>query len=485
MLSNPSPLYEITVDDINRLGEEAFIDFVNRLLQAEGQRAGIPPISIQTSMRKNDPDEGVDALVNDAPAGLAWIPEGNSVWQFKKSDISPGQVKTEEFPKPGVQKAVHGGGAYCLVIGADITSTKTKHRQDALTECFNQQQLPSRGGLFTASHLAQWASEHPSMALLPHFSRPTHSDFTRWEVWSNQERFRAPFKSDQQRDTTITEVRQHLSGQSDRLHFRIEGLAGIGKTRLALECCRQVGLQERVLYAESPSNIPPGLFLWLESRANTSAIIVVDECSRDEAEKFTHQVERCNGRVRLLTIGLSQEVYSSYQTYPGVFLLDKLDDEAMQLLLHSVFPKQPLESILFTVRVSSGYVKLATAIATAIDRNPAIVSIQDLTGSYDVNLVLSKFIVPDETNRRIMQGIALLTRVGWDGELGRQGQVIMAFLGLNNWPDVRMRVGQLVREGLIAKQGCQLSDGAAQLIFGHEPSLFSAKQPSLTACQKP
>lgn len=448
---NRPPLFEISADDIARLGEDAFVDFVNRLLRTEGHRVGIPPTNIQTSLRVNDPDGGIDALITNASAHLSRIPVGTSVWQFKKGDCSPNKIKTEEFPKPDVQETISNSGAYCFVIGEDITPVKTRNRKTALTQCFDSLNIPDRSELFTASHLAEWASEFPAMAFLPYFQRPVNADFMRWEIWEQLQPFRTPFRSDQQRETIIIEVRNHLSRQTDLLHCRIEGLTGIGKTRLALECCRQIGLQEQVLYAESPTQIPSGLFHWLENQSKTSAILVIDECNRDEADRLSRQVQRCNGRVRLLTIGIAQETYTNYPL--GVLFLHKLDDEAMRLLLQRVFPRQPFETVDFIIRVASGYVKLATAIGMAIERDPRNISIQDLARSYDVNIILDRFVVPDETNRRIMQGIALLNRIGWDDDLSPQGEAVMTFLGLRDRTDVRMRVGQLVREGLIAKQG--------------------------------
>lgn len=447
------PIYQITANDISRLSQEEFVDFLNRLLQAEGSRLGISPTDIQTSLRINDPDGGVDALVMNAPDKSSWIPSGNSAWQFKKSDIAPKDIKTEEFPKPGVQKIVRTGGSYCLVIGEDLTPIKANNRNEALQECFTEAHLLPNRRLYTAAHLAQWASEYPAIALLPYFMRPAYADFMRWETWARQARFQTPFENDQQRDTIITAAREYLHGDNGLFHFRLEGLAGIGKTRLALECCRVPGLQERVLYIESPNDIPRGLFHWLEQHTNTSAIVVVDECSREDGDKLQRQAERCSGRVWLLTVGLSQEVQTGHLATPGFYVLDKLSDEAMRHLLRTGFPTFPLETLLFIVRVSSGYVKLAMAIATTIARQPEIVSIPKLAQSPDVDLALSRFIVPDETNRRIMQAIALLSRVGWDGDLSQEGQTITAFLGLDNWRDVQLRVGRLVREGLIAKQG--------------------------------
>lgn len=447
--SNLPSIYLLSSTDIDRLQESVFVDFLNHLLRAEGSATGILQTNIQTSLRIYDPDEGIDARIKDAPNNSLWIPEGLSVWQFKEGDASPSKIR-EEFGKPGVQEAVLQGGSYCFVIGTDPPGRRPAYRRSAIRKCFEDLGLEPKGHLFTASHIAQWASDHPSLAFLPYFERPVHTAIMRWETWSQQRRFSQPFSPDAQRNAIKTEALRHLRDGGELLHIRLEGLAGIGKTRLALEICRD-SLRDRVLYAETPIDIPAGLFHWLENRRDARLVIVVDECDRDDAERLSRQVERCQGRVRLLSVGIAQEMRDDISR-PGLFILSKLGDEAMGRLLRTVFAHQPREIHVFTSRLSSGYVKLALKIADAIDKNPTLVSSQDLARDPSVNEVLDQFLVPDQTDRRVMQAIALFNRIGWDDELSIEGKAAIKFFGLN-WRDAQSRVGRMVREGFVARQG--------------------------------
>jgi hypothetical protein len=60
--------------------------------------------------------------------------------------------------------------------------------------------------------------------------------------------------------------------------------------------------------------------------------------------------------------------------------------------------------------------------------------------------------MPDHTDRRVLQSVSLLTRVGWDDERDSEGKAVTEFMGLD-WLDSRMRVHKFENEGFIAKQG--------------------------------
>lgn len=451
----PASPYGLSEEEIERLDQIRFVDFMNRLLRAEGHRAQILPTNVQTTLRINDPDAGIDARVRDAPDTSRWIPKGLSVWQYKAGDIAPVEIyrndpeKPGEFYKASVQEAVQQGGSYCFVVGVDITPTKVKHREKALDRCFNAAGLDPKGSLYTAAHIAEWASEHPSLVLR---LRPILADFSRWEQWSQERLFQTPFYSDSQRQEILRGVREQLSGVGDRVHVRIEGPAGVGKTRLALEICRLEGLNERTLYAADPGLVPPRLFNWLSSQPSTTAIIVVDECDRIQADGLARQATHCNGRVRVLTVGPAPDATIAPIGEPGINVLETLNDESMHQLLGRVFPTQPMEIRGFCVQFSSGYVKLAVALSTAIERDPTIASIQNLPHINEIRPVLDRFVVTDPVDRRVMRGIALLNRVGWEGQVAAEGQTIMRFMGVE-WPDARDRAGDLLRRGLISRRG--------------------------------
>ncbi len=456
-----NPLFGISEEEIARLPEQALVDVLNRLLRAEGSRIGLLPTNIQTSLRIHDPDGGVDACVRDCVSGSHWIPEGLSVWQFKSGeDHEPAKLK-KEFRKPGVQESLKQGGRYCVVIGKDLSNPRFKRRRQALDECCRAANIPLKQcQILTAAHVAQWASEHPATWFLPYFSRPALSNWMRWERWATLDRFQQPFKPDQARQGIIVTALPHLSGQSDILHVRLEGQAGVGKTRLALEIFRpqnvgtlnEDGFCERVMYAGRLADIPQGLFQWIEVSKQTQLVLAVDECDQVEADRLSQQAQRCDGRVRLLTIGQAQEARAAAYRPPEVFWLDKLNDEAMRELLKTAAPNLPNEHLDYIVRLSSGFVKLAAAIVAAVQRHPDLVAARDLAKVYEVTQVLRQFLLPNATDFRAMQAAALLTRIGWEEELKNEGETVVKFLSID-WNDAAASIQRQFNEGLVSKQG--------------------------------
>ena len=228
-----------------------FVNFVNHLLRAEGSRVGIPPVNIHTSLRVNTPDGGVDACVEDNVQQSDWIPLGTSVWQFKSGKDHEQAKIRKEFQKPGVQEVLKAGGSYCIVVCDDLGNNQLRDRKKVLEECCRGAGFPTdRARIYAADKIAAWAGRHPAIRLL--IGGPLPGGLCRWEQWASNPRFRQEFKSDQQRADIIAEVRRGLRDPSGPIRVGIQGLAGIGKSRLGLEALRAVnasdGLPERVLY---------------------------------------------------------------------------------------------------------------------------------------------------------------------------------------------------------------------------------------------
>lgn len=446
----PHPIFDITADSIAPLDEREFVDLCNRLLQAEGAIHGMKPDEVGTSLRVKDPDGGVDARTENAPTSSRWLPSGLTVWQCKSGKSAEPKDLKKEFKKPGVQAALKAGGSYVVLLGEDLTDKKRQSRVKALKECCDEQNLThDRCRIFDASHIAQWVSEYPVLTFWQGFQRPSPSDWMRWEELASQKRFSVAFQSDPQRDDIIESIRTAISAPATTtIHHRIEGLAGFGKTRLSLEILRSQGLSERTMYAGQDRDIPQGFWTWMRN-SPASIMLVVDECSRETSENLAQQAETCDGRVRLVTIGLSQQVNSL--TQPNTFQLGKLEREAMLAVIQTVAPQLSQEARDVIVEVSSGYVKLAVGLAKAIQTHPTA-PLRDLAGFPDVNELIEKFLVPDPINRRVMKAIALLPQIGWDDDLAGEGECVTNFLNLD-WQDARSRVRDLTRTGYVAKSG--------------------------------
>ena len=99
------------------------------------------------------------------------------------------------------------------------------------------------------------------------------------------------------RQDAIKAIQGVVRSRGEPSHARIEGRAGVGKTRLALEALGPPGVREIVLYARSPERVDRDFWPWVRSKPNFRGIIVLDECSRNDAEIAIEEVLMCGTRI--------------------------------------------------------------------------------------------------------------------------------------------------------------------------------------------
>src|SRR5260370_16114 len=167
---------QIDSDDVAALSKDDLPRVMNRLLGLEARRCCIPPSDVETSLRINDPDGGIDALIRSNEIEKPWFPQGSSIWQFKAGSAITASDILKEVKKPGVRQGLANGSTYCLVASADFIPKKVDDIKSWLDDAIAEVQSGAPHLLLTASLIAQWATEHPSM--LFSFNRPVHG------IWS-------------------------------------------------------------------------------------------------------------------------------------------------------------------------------------------------------------------------------------------------------------------------------------------------------------
>lgn len=450
----PNSLFIIEEREIAFLTEPEFVEVLNKLLKAEAQKFGVPIQAIDATMRLNDPDGGVDAKIdhNVSLPQDCRIPEGLSVWQYKHGDSSPQEIRDEGL-KPGVQNAIDQGGSYCYVIGRGYGQTALDDRQNALKEVFLNKGLVPKSKLFAAQKIADWVSEYPSVAMLPYFRRPVHDELMTFDTWAALPYLRigsVTFEADQQRNTIISEIGDAIKKQSGVTSLRIAGRAGVGKTRLVFEAIRANQLDLNSLYATSPEGIPTTFFSYIEANPQIRVILVVDETIYEEAIRLHQLASRCKDQLFIITIGHDPTPVGA-QTEIPIYQLDKLGDEAVKKVIKQAVPTIHPEILTFVVNAGGGYVKLATALADSIVRNPSIAGAARLSGIPDVSIILES-LVPNDKERKVMEALSLLRRVGLDGEVDNEGKTLAYFLGLN-FLEMKRIASNLIQRGLVVKRG--------------------------------
>lgn len=434
------PILQITNTEVDALDQLRLTEVLNLLLRAEGARARIPPAEIQTSLKINDSDGGIDARLAAPHEVNRWLPTEPSVWQFKAGNVGEQDI-IDEVEKPGVRQALEEGATYCLVLGQDLNDRRYGTRKRWLESALEEVRSGASCRLLCAAQVAEWASEHPASHFF--FGRPIANVF-RLDQWHMmQEVHQIPFQLDDLRQQLIPVLRQQIAAPEGPVHLHVNGLSGVGKTRLALEVFDEQS--DSVLYSPDP---PADLsfFTWMAAHPNAFAVLVVDECDPGTAARLAEAASMSGRRLRLLTVG--QLAFAGSAAH--VYTLDPLDEATMLRVVTGVATTIGPEQARWIARVSRGYVKLATALAQEIAREGRQ-TVAELTASYNVAQIIER-LIPNARRRTAMRGLALLTRVGWDGELASEGQSVAEFVGLG-WNEMRAVIDEVARNGLVSKQG--------------------------------
>src|SRR5262249_33602662 len=149
---------------------------------------------------------------------------------------------------------------------------------------------------------------------------------TRWRTGNTQ--MSNPFHPDAARVDTIAAVKTILDSPQASAVVRIEGRAGVGKTRLALEIAADPRYEPRTIYAlnaENPEVLP--FLSSIYSDPHTYAIAILDECSVSVQERLASYAQNSDGRLKLLCVGLADVLYDALvPSLTPVFQLKPLHD---------------------------------------------------------------------------------------------------------------------------------------------------------------
>jgi len=444
---------EISGKEIEDLDPAEFVELVNSLLYAEAHRLKIPPTQLKLNSYTTGREGGVDGRIEDTEklGDSRWIPSGLSVWQFKSdrsgNNTLPGELK-QEAAKPRVLDALKAGGRYIVAIARVCDDTMREEREKALHETVEAEGFDRNSvRLITADDLKGWAGEHFSLLLLPFFHRP-FGPCMRMEKWELDSLHQIEYVVDDSRKQIIDSLREFVKRTDSPLHKHILGRRGVGKTRVVMEALRPIGIRDRVIYVPGPEDIPSDFWPYLREKTASTAILAVDECDDSEASKLKLQADACEGRVRLLTVGVGEPFLPRIS--PNYVFLERLDDESIRKLLATGFRALSQPQIEWIARLTGGYVRLTVACASAVAQNPSIDVVQ-LTRSPEIRHSLD-VLLPGTSERRVMQSLALLTRVGFEGEVMEEAKTLAGFVDVS-WSEFSDVTERMRHKGLVSRKG--------------------------------
>jgi hypothetical protein len=417
----------ISIDSVEHLESYAFTCVLNALLTAESDYRNISLTDVDLTLRTTDPDAGIDGQIT-WPSGVKHdvLTVGENVVQYKSGEITPTQL-AKEFGKPGAQAALSRNGHYVLFVGRAYVKRVREARAAKLKSlCAAAGFPPDRCTILYGDQIAHWISRFPSVLIRPELDLG-YPAFVTAEQWQQQKNLTNPFKPDKARTEIIDHLRTFVSTPSTHNVVRVEGPAGVGKTRLVLEALRPTGKAERSMYC--PNAADPhaqDLLTRIQANQQASAIVVIDECERDQQEVLSQFADLANGRIRLICIGPA-EVLAPSPVLVDVFKVLPLGDEDIRSILGDLLPGAPIEVTETAVRLASGYVKLATFVSSILAEYPDL-PLTDFPRVDNVQQFLKRFV--DQKTYKALKTLSLLTKVGWHAEIRSEAEKLAALVEL-------------------------------------------------------
>jgi len=372
---------------------------------------------------------------------------GENVVQYKAGKLKPTTLK-DEIRQPGVRDALNRDGNYVVCVGHDYNPTAAKKWRGALGKLFRNRRInPNKCRILFATDLARIANCYPSVIILPELHKDI-SLFLTVDRWSQQHSLK--WTPDELRLETVKRIRSFLQGDGTGPVIRIQGPAGVGKTRVVLEAVREHGIAESTVYApNSDDDHLQQLLSFLIANDRAHAVVVADECTADRQSALQSYVEACGRRVKLICIGTTDLLSPRLSASPSLIWMPVLPDDQIRLILDQIDQPVPSEIIETAVRVAKGFVKLAIFVVKQLIQQRDL-NLHELSRIGDVGDFLRRIVRPEI--REVLEAFSLLSRVGWKDEVAVEAQCIAEYLEIP-MREMRQGVSSLRTQGVLMGQG--------------------------------
>ena len=411
-------------------GGEPFTKFVDALIRAHCFAFGIPDAELRTNCRANVSDGGVDTQVNRAvpndSSGCFTFP---TCWQYKSkrfSDIGESDLLAE-VNKPYSLRLIAEGYAYRLAICDDMPPQRQEKWSKLLSDEAHKINPKAPAALVvTASVLSRWANAYP--ALLPMHFRLNVGPVLHFEAWAQNASYVIPkYVPDPRLRGATEKILAHtdLAQAVARPTITVQGLAGVGKTRLVYEALASLqGARNLVCYADSGAHAEDAA-RFLANNGTTRGILVADECPLDSRLKIADLLRGHTSRARVVCIDNSADRLRG--STEEELRLEQIPQGILDEVLRLNFPGVPEVNRRVYARLSGGYVRLAADLCgqdAKIQRAGNIGPGLRTVGEYfDTRL-------EDDGVRKVVEAIALCQKVGYREGVDHELEALCDFVGL-------------------------------------------------------
>lgn len=481
-------IFDVEPSQIEKLNSTELVELLRKLLYAEAQEAGISLRGVSVPLQITVADGGEDGQISweGGNESTDYLPSRFCTFQSKATDPGPAGWKQEVWTKPSqkanakrelndaVKAAINQNGSYIGFTSTALAGSKYYNRRVAAIKQgiqdagANPNQLESID-IYDANKIAAWASKYPFIAVWLNEKQSgltlkgfqtigglgKKADFVSIErVEDKASRF--IIENTRGNELTFDKVKERIINDlnDSKKSIRIIGPSGVGKTRFVYEVFKHETTTAKIILTTSAiycdfRDISNHLFPIVQSLSDTGnpALIIVDECSREDAIRLGAIVEKEGSKLRIITIGNDNQAIPKDNCL-NIFV-EPADDELIEGIIRKRYPKADYSDIHFIKQLSGGYPRIAIlATDNYLDGFPILKSVEDV-----VNRILTGSGIKQVEQIRAIECLALFDQLGADENFGYQMDFVAENLARQTGDEMYEHLAYAANSSLVDHRG--------------------------------
>jgi hypothetical protein len=287
-MSKPRPsifrdALQVSPERIAVMSEEDLDLLMLQLLLAQAYRCGSPVNEICVNTEGKAKDGGCDGWSAKPAAADPWLGSANTCWQFKTGSAGEPARLAGEVVNPIPSETLHSGGRFVVVASGSTNGKKGEDdRRDVLVKEAVAANIPTVAiEVMGSERLTNWCNQHPAVAA--RWAGRSDGLWT-FEKWSGSDEHQVPWQASAAVQGEIEARRADLDFVTGSVnHLHIQGPPGVGKTRFALELCRDAPWCGAVIYIRQAADVR--LQELIDSATGDAGVhltVVADEVQADQ-----------------------------------------------------------------------------------------------------------------------------------------------------------------------------------------------------------
>lgn len=430
-----SELNIVEPKEITLLDQNTLVKLLNKLLHCEGWDLNLRQNGILVPYQINVPDGGSDGewKTSDQMDKHDYIPRSWTRYQCKASPMSEKDCKDEVViekkgkleVKPRIKEVLENDGAF--VFFCSHHEVKLHSQIDSVIRA----QL-SEAGLHTPANatikflgcnlIANWVNKFP--AAIRYVREVTQGFYgyyySTFDEWGKLGGIDGKFFLNSSLASKINAIRTKLYDTSKSHIIRVNGLSGLGKSRLIYEALKkdedksntkQNSLSESCIYLSYANNsLNLVNFISHIAKNNFSGIVVIDDCPNSIHEKIARIITESKlSKLSVITI------FHEPQTQRNDTYLVSLKPDEMNDVVENILREEPSlmargeDAIKAVTQFAEGFPQIAKLIAE-FRRAPTIDELRDRSELFQKFLCRGQ--PPDHTTLLTAQALSLFKSIG-------------------------------------------------------------------------